>query len=128
MRIIESSDREPVRDEGCHKRNPHPWRLRPRAGHPAPSGGSDLRLLSVAGRRDFRRLHHAEVVTSRGDFRRLHQLAAGMTGGSQFSSFYDLHLGKPPSDVTLQPVTRCKPGWQVTLKFRQFSIILAARM
>jgi len=100
----------------------------PAAGFCLPLRERTTAESSVAGRRDFRRLHHAEVMTGRGDFRCLYQLAAGMTGGSQFSSFYNLHLLKPPSDVAQQPCTRCKPGPQVTLKFRQFSIILPARM
>ena len=100
--------------------NPHPWQMRPRVGAPAPCYGSkQSRAGSVAGGRNFRRLYQAEVMTRGSDFRCLHQLAAGMTGGSQFSSFYDLHAQASLRDC--QPRSRCRLRSGVTANFRYFS-------
>ena len=84
--------------------NPHPWQMRPRVGHLLPAMGANKAAGSVAGGRDFRRLY---------------QLAAGMTGGSQFSSFYDLHAQASLRDC--QPASRCRLRPGVTANFEYFS-------
>jgi len=99
--------------------NPHPWQMRPRVGHLLPAMGANKAAGSVAGGRDFRRLYQAEVMTCGSDFRCLYQLAAGMTGGSQFSSFYDLHAQASLRDC--QPASRCRLRPGVTANFEYFS-------
>jgi len=99
--------------------NPHPWQMRPRVGHLLPAMGAKKAAGSVAGGRDLRRLYQAEVMTRGSDFGCLYQLAAGMTGGSQFSSFYDLHAQASLRDCQLGSRCRLRPG--VTANFTRRS-------